>query len=365
MDKQVYLLHGEEGVLISEHLQQLKAQIGADALNTDVIDGPDADINTIVQSLQSAPMFLAGGKKVVVVKDFPLLKAGRTASGSDDEGEGEEAPDPKSKKQSDDAVERLIDNLQNLADDTVVVFTFQESSNWKSSQKVDKRKKLYKALKKTGTVLEFNNFNDWEADKLAGWVRHRVGVENKQIADDAIYYLNETVGNHLGLLSSEIKKAVTFIGDRPRIEKKDVLLLASEGQTAGFSLVNALRDRDLVAAMKCLKSMLYYGENEVGLLMRIVSQFRTLLQIRYLQEQNRPLPEITKAIGGHPYAVKLLFQAAKKFRLDELTAIMQMLAEADYRLKTGQMSKDVLIEMVVIDICKGTNGSPLVESMID
>ncbi|MFC1478282.1 DNA polymerase III subunit delta [Candidatus Margulisiibacteriota bacterium] len=364
MDKQVYLLHGEEGVLISEHLKQLKAQIGVDVLNTDVIDGPDAVIDRVVQSLQSAPMFLCGGKKMVVIKDFPYLKAGREAN-KDEEEDADDSKSKAAKKQADAGVERLIDNLQNMADDTVAVFTFQESSNWKSSQKVDKRKKLYKALKKTGTVLEFNNFNDWEADKLAGWVRHRVSLENKQIADDAIYYLNETVGNHLGLLSSEIKKAVTFIGGRSRIEKKDVLLLASEGQTAGFALVNALRDRDLVSAMKCLKSMLYYGENEVGLLMRIVNQFRTLLQISYLQEKNRSLPEITKAIGGHPYAVKLLFQAAKKFKLDELKAIMRMLAEADYRLKTGQMAKDVLIEMVVIDICKGTNGSPLVESMID
>ena len=60
-----------------------------------------------------------------------------------------------------------------------------------------------------------------------------------------------------------------------------------------------------------------------------------------------------------------MFEAAKKFKLAELKDIFQILAEADYKLKTGQLDKEVILEMIITDICEGSRGSVLLESMVD
>jgi len=365
MSSHIYLLHGEEGVLITEQLNQLKQQFDIDNLNMELLEGAETDVSQISQALQSTPMLFSQGKKLVIIRDLPYLKAGKDSSVNQSPITNHQSPVASPKGSKDDEVEQIVRLLETVSEDTIVIFTFLENSNWKNPRKVDKRKKLYKTLKKLGTILEFNRFADWETQKCANWIQDRVSLEGKDISPEAVYALSEVSGSRLGVLSTEIKKLVTYIGDNSRIEASDVATLTSEGQSAGFALVNALRDRDSVSALKALKQMVRYGENEVGLLMRIVNQFRTLLQIKSLQEEKKSPGEITQMIGGHQYAIKLLLSAAGKFTLSELKQVLHILAEADYRLKTGQMAKDVLLEMIIIDICKGVKDSVLLESVVD
>jgi len=356
MPKPIYLLHGEEGVLISEELRRLKTELAIDPMSIEMLEGAEVDVSQIAQAIQSTPMLFAQGQKLVIIRDLPLFKTGKADK---DEGDTDKSDDKETETQY------FVSLLENLNDDTTVIFTFEESSDWKNPRKVDKRRKFYKTIKKLGAIQEFNRFADWDTARLSAWVRERVQKEGKTITQDANQALCSIVGGQLGMMSLEIQKLVTYLGERSEIKVEDVLTLTSAGQIASFALVNALRDKDFASAIKALRNMLYYGENEVALLNKIVSQFRTLLQIRYLQDQKTPYGDATRIIGGHPYAIKLLFEAAKKFKLAELKDIFQILAEADYKLKTGQLDKEVILEMIITDICEGSRGSVLLESMLD
>lgn len=356
MPKPIYLLHGEEGVLISEELRRLKTELAIDPMSIEMLDGAEVDVSQIAQAIQSTPMLFAQGQKLIIIRDLPLFKTGKADK---DEGDTDKSDDKETETQY------LASLLEDLNEDTTVIFTFEESSDWKNPRKVDKRRKFYKTIKKLGAIQEFNRFADWDTARLSAWVRERVQKDGKTITTDAIQTLCSIVGGQLGMMSLEIKKLVTYLGERSEIKVDDVLTLTSAGQIASFALVNALRDKDFASAIKALRNMLYYGENEVALLNKIVSQFRTLLQIRYLQDQKTPYGDATRIIGGHPYAIKLLFEAAKKFKLAELKDIFQILAEADYKLKTGQLDKEVILEMIITDICEGSRGSVLLESMVD
>ncbi|MFA5929054.1 MAG: DNA polymerase III subunit delta [Candidatus Margulisiibacteriota bacterium] len=362
MPANLFLLFGTEGVLISEELGKLKTKHGLDELNIDVIEGASAEINDLAQALQSAPMLFSMGKKMVLIKDYPLFRTVKKAA--EDEEEETDEQDEKTNN-TEKTIEQLIELLTNIPDDIIAVFTYLESAEYGSSRKVDKRKKLFKAIQKLGEVREFSNFEDRDKGKLMDWIRERVRLEGKAISPDAAIMLSETAGNHLSLLSGEINKLVTYIGDRPAIGPEDVLLMASSGQAAAFALINALRDRKAAPAMKALKRMLYDGENEVALLMRIANQFRTMLLAKSLQQKKLSQNEIAAQIGANPYMLGKMLPALQKFTLQELLEIMQIIAEADYRFKSGQMGKEVLLEMLIVDICGGTKGSLLLESVVN
>jgi len=346
---QIYLLFGQEGVLLHEYLLELREKLKISDLNYNVLDG-DIDLDKIQQNLETVSLFNIG-KRMVVIKNFSQLSAKRETTKKDTDDKKNSA---KNKKKDND-VDRLIAILNSLDEQTLVVFTFQEdTTNWRKPIKVDKRKKLYKKLQSIGTVIPFNPFSEYEREKLYSWVNQRISKYNKTITNEASHALVEIAGQSLSVLASEIYKLVTFIGDNEQITKENVLTLASESKTAAFALINNLRDRKAKDSLETFKKAIYYGENHIVLLTQIVNQFRMLLQVKYLQEQKADLKKITSVVGGHPFVIKLLSNSAKLFSFDELLAIMHLLADADFYFKTGKMEKDILLENVIVAICTGS-----------
>ena len=362
MNPQLYLFYGEEGILITEAVQALRKRFEISDMNLDMLDGDPFSLESLTQAAQGSPLFLMGGKKLVVVRDCPYFKIKPKSSASDDAPDEDPSDKKNAKAERNELVEQLISLIQQVEDHVILVFTYAEnSSSWRSPKKIDKRTKLYKTIQKIGTVTEFNPFSEWENDKLARWIQERVARQGKTIDASATATLIETAGRRLSLLAMEIDKLATYAGERKSITNEDVLTLASEGGRAGFALTNALRDRDASAALSALHHALLHKENEVQLLMQIASQFRQLLQIKYLTERRTPPADIAKIVEGHPFVIKLLTAASRKYTLSELKDIIRCLAEADYRLKTGQMDKTALLEMLVVDVCNGTQNSIFLE----
>jgi DNA polymerase III subunit delta len=52
----------------------------------------------------------------------------------------------------------------------------------------------------------------------------------------------------------------------------------------------------------------------------------------------------------HPFRVKLAAGQAQKFGEKELISLIKQLADADYRMKTGAMNKELLIELILLKL---------------
>ena len=124
--KPSYLLYGEESYLIRQYKDKLKdaALAGGDPMNLNRFEGKGVSIPNIIDMAETLPFFAE--RRVILLEHTELLKSGG---------------------------EQLAEYLENPSPSSC--FIFAEST-------VDKRSKLYKAVAKLGTVVEFARQDELE-----------------------------------------------------------------------------------------------------------------------------------------------------------------------------------------------------------
>jgi len=190
--------------------------------------------------------------------------------------------------------------------------------------------------------------------EIPGWI-HTIARElGKDIAPQAVGYIQEAVGRDLQGLSHELSKASLYIGEKARIELEDVEGLVSEVRPATiFELTKAIGERDLKRTFRALERIWESGEPPLKILGMIARQFRHLLITKEVQTNGGGAEEIKKQVGvPNPYYLRELAAQAKGFSLEALRRAMRTLWETDLRLKRSSLSKRLLLEGLVITLCK-------------
>ena len=59
---------------------------------------------------------------------------------------------------------------------------------------------------------------------------------------------------------------------------------------------------------------------------------------------------IADTLKVHPYRVKLALQQVRRFELSRLERLYDELVENDYRMKTGQMDKELLFQLFILKL---------------
>ncbi len=249
---------------------------------------------------------------------------------------------------------------------------------------LDNTHKLVKAVTQAGKVLSFGKLRASHyitSDPMYQMVRDRLKEYNKTISPDAFSELQKKTGNEMRQVFDELDKLVTFVGERQQIGKNDVEeVVAQTGFDDIFDLTNAIGQRSLPLALANLKSMLEEGDKHpVYIHVMLTRQIRFLLQAKLLLENGDLKPDVTKMsynvfqervhkklpaqlieklpeskqlnlLKQHPYPLHLILRQAGNFTIQELTNAMERLLEADIQLKTGRLTPELVIEMLIVDI---------------
>jgi len=197
------------------------------------------------------------------------------------------------------------------------------------------------------------HFQPLPLKEIPRWIRTIAQELGKDIAPDAVGYIQEAVGRDLQGLSHELSKASLYIGERGRIELADVEGVVSEVRTTTiFELTKAIGERDLKRTFRALERIWESGEPPLKILGMISRQFRHLLITKEVQANGGGAEEIKKQIGvPNPYYLKELAAQAKGFSQGALRRAMKTLWETDLRFKRSSLSKRLLLEGLVITLC--------------
>jgi len=308
----VFLLYGEEDFLIKERLDGLKGRVADHALNVELIDAGKPDKERIVAALQTSP--LLGGEKLVIIKDADLSM-----------GEWGE----------------LIPFLSAIPSSVTLVIL---------ATSVDKRSRVYRLLDEKGEVCEFKPFAPWEQDELVSWIVRRVSLRGKKIDHAAALRLKEMCGNSLYKLNSEIEKLATFIGEKKQILSEDVMALASPGEINAFALSDAVANKDLRRALSAFRLLCRNRADLFQVLPLLATQYRTMLQIKSIPGKKSDPAKIARVLGASPYFVRKCLEKAQFFREDELKRDLELLLEADLKLKSGEPQSSTF-ELLLVSLC--------------
>lgn len=309
----ISLFCGNEDFLLDAELKELKSKYPE--FNFERINGEKAGAAQVISALSTLPML--GGQRLVVIDSFKY----------DEEDE-----------------EKLFGVLQDLDENVKVVFVFYDGP--------DKRRKFYKLIEKIGEIKEFKRFSEWEQDKVLAWIVNRVKLYGKHIGSHAANLLIEIVGPNLRMLDKEIEKITTYIGERDLIEEPDVSRLASSGEIDAFALSNALRNKNVREAIKCLDNLFKDNQDPHMMTGMLAKLYRMLLQVKYLEDKGLGQYDIARELNAKPFFIKKCAEKTGRFTVKELANDIIMLHRADLKMKSGA-SPRLTLEMLIPELCNG------------
>jgi len=325
----LYLFSGAESYLqeklLEFLLQQLEEKSGQ-AYHLERVDGRQVELQNLLQGLQQGTIFSQG--RVVWVSSAPYFSAAR--------GKTEEKKAAGAEKHVEEQLAALVRSKDRAL---IVVF---------SADKVDRRKKIVKALEKAGVLVEFS---PPRGPALLKWVRGVLEQEGKVIDESALQLLVERVGEDMLLLRSELDKLVLYLGAEQRVTEEKVRMLVSESRQGNiFKLVGAIGQKNVREAFHHLSRMRQQNEHPLVILTMIARQFRLLYQALLLEKEGVPRRRIAPELKLPPFAAEELLAQVELYTEASLAETLVRLKELDYEIKTGQREAGDTLEHLVLQL---------------
>jgi DNA polymerase-3 subunit delta len=311
----VYFLMGEEPFFIDQVTDYIQENVLAEqekAFNQVVLYGRDTDIPGIINAARRFPMM--SGRQVVIVKEAQELG------------------------QLDD----LIHYLEHPLASTLLVINYKY-------KKLDKRKKLFKALEQAGVILDSRRIYE---DKIPSWIQSYLQGKGKKIEPKAAMMLAEFLGNDLGRIVSELEKLILILG-----EGENTVTPAHIEENIGiskdfnnFELNDAISRRNVLKANRIVR---YFASNPKAnpIVLSITSMyffFSKLLAYHFLKDRSRR--NVASALKIDPYFVPDYERAARNYNPAGIVRIISLLREFDLKSKgfgnTATSDGDLLKELV-------------------
>ncbi len=211
---------------------------------------------------------------------------------------------------------------------------------------------LVKWASKNPEIAKSESFLLPKQREMPGWIAAEAKRQGGQIEPAAAARLAEMVGEDPRQAAQEITKLLTYVNFAHAIGIEDVeaVSITSAGADV-FELVDALGSQNGRLAQKLLRRLL--DERDAfelfGLVLR---QFRLLLQAREVMDEGGNLPEVTAALGQHPFVAEKIFGQARRFSMDSLRGIYRRLLVMDESAKTGVMTLDLSLETFVVELTR-------------
>lgn len=312
--KRAYLLYGEERYLVRQYKNKLlQAMVQPDdTMNFSAYEGTDINEKEIVDMAETLPFF--ADRRVILIEKSGLFKKGG---------------------------ETLAEYLPTAPESTVFIFIEDE---------VDARLKMYKAVKKIGSAVEFKKQSD---DTLSRWVLGRLGKEGKNITQAAYQLFLSKTGNEMENIDHELEKLICYCMDKEIITPEDVEAVTTEQtQNKVFDMVEAITLRQQKKALDLYYDLLSLREPPMRILYLISRQYHILMIVKAMMNQGFGNKDIASKAGCPEWAVKKYQSQCRAYTLEQLKTTIKDAVELETAVKTGQMDDRMAVEMFIVEKSK-------------
>ncbi len=325
MTAHLLLVHGDDGFGLDEVVREFAAAV--DATNrADIVPASSPDEAAIDRArLESGTMTMFGTHLAVLRQ--PLRAAGRSTSAAD----------------------RLLALVSDLPDGAALAIV-EERPSRDITKPPALLKRLSDAVMARGGRVEERNAP--RRNDLRGWITAHAARIGVTIEVRAAHVLAERIGGAIWetdvergemtrIADSELRKLATYAGDRP-ITAEDVEAVSPDTRPASvFAITNAVDRREPAAAAEALRRALAEGQPGLRILASLSGRVSDLIVARDLAARKTPPSEIAKRVArGNARVAERLVEAAKRYRGEELEAMLIGLFEADLAIKTNVMGEE-------------------------
>ena len=239
---------------------------------------------------------------------------------------------------------KFLELLENISDTTRLVM--YESIEPKEAEK----HWLNKWAQKQNGDVKTQAFMMPRLKDMSGWIINETKRQNGQIEPAAATKLAEMVGADTRQAAQEIAKLLAYVNWARPIKIADVEAVSIvTAEPDIFAMVDALASGNGQSAQKLLHRLLE-NDDPFSVWGMVVRQFRLLLQAREVLDAQGGVNEVVSALGVHPFVAEKVAGQAKRFSMTALEKIHHKLLEIDEAAKMGQVTLDLAMETLVVEL---------------
>jgi DNA polymerase III delta subunit len=324
MSAPILLVHGDDGYGMDAAVREFAGEIGA-AERVEIVPDRSPDEGAIDRARLEAGTMTLFGAHLAVLRQ-PLRAAGRSTA----------------------AANRLVALVEELPDGSALALV-EERPSRDLAKPPALLKRLAEAVRaRGGTVAQHDAPRRGE---MRGWITSHAARIGLHIEVRAAHVLAELIGGAIWetdvergemtrIADSEVRKLAIYAGDRA-ISVDDVEAVSPDTRPASvFAITNAVDRREPAAAAEALRRALAEGQPGLRILASLSGRVSDLIAARDLAARKTPPNEIAKRVArGNARVAERLVEAAKRYRGEELEAMLAGLFEADLAIKTNVMEE--------------------------
>ena len=308
--KQAYLLYGEEAYLKHQYKNKLKNALlpEDDTMNFSRFEGKGTEIPKVIDLAETMPFF--ADRRVILLEDTGFFK---------------------------NKCEELADYMKELPDYLCLVFAESE---------VDKRNRMYKAVKACGTIAEFARQDE---KTLMRWAAGLLGKAGKKITQRDMELLLTKTGTDMGNLRMELDKLNSYTEGRDIVTAEDIEEICTTQTTNRiFDMVRAVTEKNQKRALDLYYDLLTLKEPPMRILFLLAKQYRQLLQAKQFAAAGLAQTEIASKLGVPGFVVRNITTCARAYTISELEQAVKDFVDAEESVKTGRLEDKLSVELLII-----------------
>lgn len=312
--KKAYLLFGEESYLRQQYKEKLIKALNPqeDTMNFTRYEGKGIEVREMIDLCETMPFFAEC--RVILVENSGFFK---------------------------NKCEELADYMKTLPDYIRMIFVEEE---------VDKRSRMYKAVKAQGRVTEFARQDE---KSLMRWAAGILGREGRKIkTSDMELFLTKT-GTDMGNIRMELEKLIAYTQGRDVVTSSDIEAVCTT-QTANkiFDMVRAVTEKNQKRALELYYDLLTLKEPPMRILFLLAKQFHQLLLSKKMAEEGLSQPEIASRLGVPSFVARNIMACARAYSAEELQKAEEDFVEAEEAVKTGRLQDLLSVELLIVKYSK-------------
>ena len=284
-----------------------------DTMNFSRYEGKGIDVKQVIDLCETMPFF--ADRRIILLEDTGFFK---------------------------NKCEELADYMKSLPDYLVLVFAESE---------VDKRSRMYKAVKSSGRVTEFAKQDE---KTLMRWAAGILGKEGKKITQkDMELFLTKT-GTDMGNIRMELEKLVAYTEGKDIVAAEDIeAVCVTQTTNKIFDMVRAVTEKNQKKALELYYDLLTLKEPPMRILFLLAKQFRQLLLTKKMAGEGASQNEIASRLGVPSFVVRNISACARSYTVEELERAVEDFVDAEEAVKTGRLGDVLSVELLIVKYSSG------------
>ncbi len=211
---------------------------------------------------------------------------------------------------------------------------------------------LVKWAEKNNRLIQTKAFMLPKLRDMTGWIINETKQQGGQIEPRAAEMLKDMVGVDTRQAGMEIAKLLAYVNWARPVTGSDVeAVCIVTSQQSVFDFVDALSNGNGKTAQNLLHRLLE-TEDPFALWGMVVRQFRLLLQAREILDGRGNKDDVARALGVHPFVAEKTTGQAARFSIETLEAIYHRLLKIDEGVKTSQVTLDLALDTLVVELTR-------------